>query len=580
MSVARDLFAEVRPFARDDDAYDKLTRGGDLWRADGQFFGSAVSMLAASDAAWGDPDRMLAAAQAGLSDLERVVAEQEPGSTTWIAAMHKFGKSLSRMSLLFDIDRAEIATRVRELNSELAEQLLQQHRYSANIDSYLVRGIVVATDRDGHWKTRFPEYEVPLGIEQPGPSELILNIPSAFRLFVFNREWNAAYEIIRLCENAFTTPGLRGWRAVTIANVDPAQAEVRFDEAADAFEADAMPETIEERNRRGGHWSGANQQLWAKYYRARARLVQSIRMPEHVKELLERATQTLVGTEAGWHSSEVSKLHMLLKVLSKLLSNPLELDEAQARREYQLEIRMSDQTEHDQDALAFISEAANGFAGFATDPHSEVTRDRFALALRALAKVPMIGPEISGVVSPELGKKVIETILGPVRTWMHRSLGGITNEAPLRAILLRLLQSGLPRYAQIRHGPLEYGKDIVALLDMDGVIVLRHYQVKCGDLDKAKWRVSKDEMEEMFQVPLTSFQLPATPQRTEGVLVTNGHANMFVEPAISGWLQEQRSTHGRSVEVMHLDTLVDWITKNRLVNELRIALRECGVAQE
>jgi hypothetical protein len=364
---------------------------------------------------------------------------------------------------------------------------------------------------------------------------------------------------------------------VTIANVDPAQAEARFDEAADAFEADAMPEATEETNRRGGHWSGANQQLWAKYYRARARLVQSIRMPEHVKELLDRASQALVGTEDGWHSSEVSKVHVLLKVLSKLLSDPLGFDEAQARREYRLEMRLSGQTEYDQDALTFISEAANGFAGFATDPHSEVTRDRLALALRALARIPTIGPEISGVVSPELGKKAIETILGPVRTWMHRSLGDITDEARLRAILLRLLQSGLPRYVQIRHGPLEYGKDIVALFDIDGVSVLRHYQVKCGNLDKAKWRESKDEIEEMFQVPLESFQLPATPRRIEGVLITNGHANPYVEPVIGGWLEEQRRTHGRIVEFMHLDGLIDWITKDCLVNELRIALAEQAV---
>ena len=103
--------------------------------------------------------------------------------------------------------------------------------------------------------------------------------------------------------------------------------------------------------------------------------------------------------------------------------------------------------------------------------------------------------------------------------------------------------------------------------------------MKCGDIGKAKWRESKDEMEEMFQVPLTSFQLPTAPQRTEGVLVTNGHANPYVEPTIAGWLEEQRATHGRSVEFMHLDKLVDWISKNQLVNELRIALREYGVAQ-
>ena len=168
-------------------------------------------------------------------------------------------------------------------------------------------------------------------------------------------------------------------------------------------------------------------------------------------------------------------------------------------------------------------------------------------------------------------------MLGPIRTWMHQSLESIKDEAILRRILLRLLQSGLPLYAHIRHGPIEYGKDIVALLDVNGVIVLRHYQVKCGDIDKRKWRESKDEIEEMFLVPLNSFQLPAVPQRVEGVLVTNGHANPYVEPVIDGWLQMQREDHGRLVEFMHLDGLVDWIVEHRLVNELKRALQEQGI---
>ena len=164
-----------------------------------------------------------------------------------------------------------------------------------------------------------------------------------------------------------------------------------------------------------------------------------------------------------------------------------------------------------------------------------------------------------------------------IRTWMHRALESIADEAVFRRVLLRLLQSGLPLYAHIRHGPIEYGKDIVALLDVYGVIVLRHYQVKCGDIDKRKWRESKEEIEEMFLVPLNSFQLPIAPQRIEGVLVTNGHANPYVEPVIDGWLESERRDHGRFVEFMHLDILVDWIAERRLVNELKLALQEQGV---
>src|SRR5262249_20409065 len=156
-------------------------------------------------------------------------------------------------------------------------------------------------------------------------------------------------------------------------------------------------------------------------------------------------------------------------------------------------------------------------------------------------------------------------------------LAAITNETSLRVVLLRLLQAELPLYAQLRHGPIEYGKDIAVLLENEGLVTLRHYQVKCGDINLKKWRESKDELEEIFLVPLNNFQLPAPPQRIEGILVTNGHANPFAEPAMEGWFKEQREQRGREVTFMHLDELVDWIVEHRLFNELRVALDEQGI---
>jgi hypothetical protein len=53
-----------------------------------------------------------------------------------------------------------IQTRIRELNSELAQSLLKYFRESELADNYLVRGFKISTDLDGKWSKQFPIYEV------------------------------------------------------------------------------------------------------------------------------------------------------------------------------------------------------------------------------------------------------------------------------------------------------------------------------------------------------------------------------------------------------------------------------------
>src|SRR5271170_1593432 len=70
-------------------------------------------------------------------------------------------------------------------------------------------------------------------------------------------------------------------------------------------------------------------------------------------------------------------------------------------------------------------------------------------------------------------------------------------------------------------------------------------KLECGEMNTPKWRKARAELEEMFLVPMSEFQLPVSPQRIEGYLVTNGHANSHVEPVMEGWFEEQRRDHGR-----------------------------------
>jgi hypothetical protein len=81
-------------------------------------------MLRAAHAAWGYPDRMVEAHKVALEDFERVISEQATDTPAALAAVYKLRGSLTEALWLFEIDRAKIRTRIRELNSEVAQRLL------------------------------------------------------------------------------------------------------------------------------------------------------------------------------------------------------------------------------------------------------------------------------------------------------------------------------------------------------------------------------------------------------------------------------------------------------------------------
>jgi hypothetical protein len=580
MSEAREIYIENSRgafFSPDKGtALERIQQAADLWRAAGQHFSAGIAMSAAVQAAWGSPDKMAEFQNMAIQDFQRVVLEKSPSSPEALAALQKLRRQLELTQWLFDVDKRIIKAEIRKMGEELAQRLLTHFANSALAQNYLVRGIGIKTDLDGHWEVDFPSYEVDCSVESFGP-QLNMGIPSAFHLFVSEEDWYGAHKIATSHPDAFTSDSLKGWRAVVQANVEPSRAVELLDEAANFFELDTMP-TPEEMLARRRSWSGINVQLWAKYYRARARIYEAIRKPEDVKVLINKAVQSLRGTESGWHSGNVSRFRILVTALATLVSDPSSLDPEKARREYLQETRISDWDDFDDLALKFITEAAEGFKGYQNDPASELTRNRLSSALEALGRVPLIGPDVAEALRPAIGKTALQTVLGPVRTWLHRALESIPDENKLRGVLLRLLQAGLPLYSQVRHGPIEYGRDIVALVEVEEEVILYLYQVKCGDIDKRKWRESTDELEEMFLVPFSALQLPMSPTRTIGVLVCNGHANPYVEPVMEGWFSQQLEKHGRTIEFHHLDWLVDWITDKRLVNELKKALDEQGVS--
>lgn len=229
--------------------------------------------------------------------------------------------------------------------------------------------------------------------------------------------------------------------------------------------------------------------------------------------------------------------------------------------------------DNDELAMDFVDLVNDAFSELRREPAAVVLSTGVRDALTALGRIPLVGTEVASAIGPVVGEHTFAGI-NENQSWMYRSIASIKDERVLQALILRLLQGRLPLYAQIRHGPLEYGKDIVVLVEDNNEIVLQMYQVKAGDITVPVWRTARAELEEIFQVELPTVQLPVEPIRRVGVLIFNGYLNTNVEPAVHGWLAEQRDDHKRSFIIMHLDRIPDWILRNGLINELRSALQE------
>jgi hypothetical protein len=375
--------------------------------------------------------------------------------------------------------------------------------------------------------------------------------------------------------NFFDSPGLRGWNAAIKGLLDADQSVERFTEAADEFARDVHDEGTSQQTR---HWSSINIDLWAKYFRSRSMLAQAVRTPRLASDLVHQATASLEGTDAGWVNPQVSCLRHVLTALDQVIGGS-EADAvfAEAKASLSRDARRWGFDEADQLATEFFDAAAEAFQELVDTPPRALTSGALSRALEILGRIPLIGSGVAAAVEPIIGERAHERLLGRHMTWIYRTIESIKDERMLQRLLLRLMQGQLPLYAQVRHGPIEYGKDIVALAEANGLFSLQMYQVKAGDITKEVWRKARDELEEMFQVDMSSVQLPLVPDNREGILIFNGHLNPYVEPVVTGWLAEQKRDHNRSITIMHIDRVVKWIVNNGLINELRHALDELQI---
>ncbi len=577
-----DLLAEYMHAGSSKPDLDAVSRFREIaaeWSACGAHFSAGYVLREAIDYAWGDPATMMSCSAASLREFNAAAAA--PGATL-VEQAAALRMALAETGMSGRLFGQELGAAYRLLGDELAQVLLRlgnETRDPVGREGFLVRGFILHTDMEGSWSSEFPDLEIRgTSTGRTGDGQLTLTVHSAFRHFIDSGDYMAAADVARQVPGAFTAPGLRGWRAAVSGLLHPDEAVERFAEAAMEFAQDLPPSP--KQRRPGVSWTSANKDLWASYFSARSVVAEIIRTPSRAAELLDRARALLEGSDSGWVHPQVTCFAVITAALSEILVDDPDVAASRAKADLLRRRRLQREDANDALIIDFLDLISATFSELRRRPAAVVLSTGVADALTALGRIPLVGAGVASAITPIMEERTFAGLFSQSQTWMYRAIESIADEKTLQKLILRLLQGRLPLYAQIRHGPLEYGKDIAVLAEDNGETVLQMYQVKTGDITMPVWRTARYELEEIFQVELPAVQLPVIPSRREGILIFNGHLNQNVEPAVSGWLAEQRIDHNRSFTIMHLDHIVRWIARKGLVNELRVALDELGIRIE
>jgi len=502
---------------------DRLERIAAKWRDRSQHFYAGYARREALESAWGDRDAVEACVLGAKRDFESG-AKMEGADELEVAASLRMWL-LEAGSRFVDADPSSVCAEVRSVQRKLAEHLVRLANLTDDAQAragFLIRGFRIKTDFEGAWYADFPGDEVRgYSTSSDGSGSITLTVPSAFGLYISCCDYQAADSLSRTCPDGFTSPGVRGWRAAVRGCLAPDQSVELFTEAAEEFSTDTAPQDVP----RSGSWTSANIDLWAKYFQARASIAEIPRRPEAAADLLSQAIRALEGTDSGWVSLQVTCFRILVTALDQILGEgDAVAAAAQARDAIIFAARHSPLDEDGQLVVGFLDAVAAAFAEIREDPPAAWVSGRLLSALDRLGRIPVLGDEVAAALTPAVGQRAEATRhAGHIHSWISPAIAAIKSETALQKLLLRLLAAQLPMYVQIRHGPLEYGKDIAVLIERNGRCVLRMYQLKVGDITRKNWPKTRDQLEEMLQVAMCSVQLPEQPHEMEGILLFNGH---------------------------------------------------------
>lgn len=564
--------ASAKSWSRDGDHSAPIAEAGRQWIGRGCWLAGIIAMEHAIDAAWGQSpegtvDSFAADALDAALTLER---KGDPGSPEVILGLHVAQLVTGRMT-----PTGQFSDR-RNIGKELALAQAEHLKFAAERDHaghYLVLGTVMAYRLAGPLEVWFPPDVIdPGGLYGWRAPIVHFQVAGAFHTLIAAEDYEGALRIATTHADLFTTPTLKGWRHAAAGMVSPGAARTEFTAAADIFAADTHDAPRPE----GRGWSGANSQLWAPYFRARALLVEMADRPEHAIELLKQAADTLEPTRSGFFSVEVQRLRVLVGALADLLTDG-DCSMESVEKDLSLGAAISGSDPEDGIIWHFLQLVRAGLAGYRDAPEKAVFAAHLATAAVLLNQLPLLAGGPASTLQRQIGIKAVQQVAPAPRTWIQRTLEGVEDERKLHRLLLELFREQFPLFSHILHGPVEYGKDLVVVRREGERAVLRMYQAKVGSVTLKSWPGIAAQLEMMFQVPFTPAGLAGPIDERIGVLVITGHVDPHANPVVGGWIEQQRRAHGRTYEVLDIDGLASMVVERRSYRLFRRACEQNGI---
>lgn len=579
---AYNIFAEASKISKfgfntTEEAISKFFLASETWRKEKEYFLAGLCLQRVYSSFREETDRYQLAVNSIHSDYLQALKNAKTDSLESLATLHKLIQFLRELLFVVE-DRPALESDIDKYKQELAQRLIDHYSNSENKENYLVKGINLITNYRGKWQTKFPKFEVDSGIESFSSSHTEMSISGAFDLLISLGDYEGANKIVSICPRAFDTPALKGWKSVVKAYLDKKQSAKYFKEAAEYFASDTYDEDV---SRKRGHWSSKNIDTWAKYFESMSFLAKAISDPTKAIDYISKAAKLAENENSGgWSEPQVMRYRSFIHALNSLISESDDDSLHSSKVLFKQSLFFRGSTSEDQLLEDFISAVEELLKTYKSSPDSAILQgEKLSVVFDILSKMTIVDKSVGSVVRPAVGKKLIRLIQNPPSySWIYRVFESIKDEETLTKIFFKLLQSLIPAYAQVRHGPIEWGKDVaVVSSNENGKNILNIYQLKCGDINKAVWSKAKDEMEEIFDVPLSDFQIKVKIDHVAGILLCNGHANLYAEPVIQGWMKNQKEKLGRDVRFEHLDDLVNWIINKRLTSELRKILDDLNI---